>query len=137
MNYELFQLGVKALIKNDDNQVLILFHSPKNVDIKPYWDLPGGRIEKGKTIEDTLKKEIKEEIGIDKFNNKGLLSATIANFNLENGDGLILFVYDCSLPKDIKIKLGNEHTEFNWVDKREAIKLLGTKYNKKFLEKIF
>ncbi|MFC1686683.1 NUDIX hydrolase [Patescibacteria group bacterium] len=136
MNYELFQLGVKALIKNDDNKVLLLFHSPKNIGIKPYWDLPGGRIEKNETVENTLKKELREEIGIEKFNNHGLVSASIANFKVQ-GSELILFIYDCSLPGDSEIKLGNEHIKFDWVDKKKALELLGIKYNKKFLEKIF
>ena len=43
MTEQLFQIGIKALIQNDEHQILLL----KNQD---YWDIPGGRMDQGEDI---------------------------------------------------------------------------------------
>jgi 8-oxo-dGTP diphosphatase len=53
-----------ALIIDNQQQVLIT-QRQKN---KPYgglWEFPGGKSEIGETIEETLRREIQEEVGID------------------------------------------------------------------------
>lgn len=46
MNEQKFHVGVKALIMNDNNEILILKTNPKEAGhFHPeHWDLPGGRI---------------------------------------------------------------------------------------------
>lgn len=46
--------------------------------------------------------------------------------------GLVLMVYKVKLPKDSKIKLSEEHTDYGWVDKKEAAKRLAYKYPPEF-----
>ena len=58
MTEQLFQIGIKAIIRNDENQILLL----KNKD---YWDIPGGRIDQGEDIETTLLRELNEEMGVN------------------------------------------------------------------------
>ena len=50
-----------ALIVNDDGRVL-LCESHKWPDI---YTVPGGHVELGETVEEALKREIKEEVGLD------------------------------------------------------------------------
>ena len=58
MNHELFQVSSKLVIFNQSrNKVLILRHDTG-------FSVPGGHLEKGESIEDALKREIKEELGI-------------------------------------------------------------------------
>ena len=59
MTEQLFQIGIKAIIRNDENQILLL----KNKD---YWDIPGGRMDQGEDIEAALLRELNEEIGVDR-----------------------------------------------------------------------
>ena len=65
MTEQLFQIGIKAIIRNDENQILLL----KNKD---YWDIPGGRIDQGEDIETTLLRELNEEIGVNHIAQKQL-----------------------------------------------------------------
>ena len=55
-----FRMSVHAVIVNDRNEVLLL---KANYGAKS-WGLPGGAIEPGETIHETLERECVEEIGI-------------------------------------------------------------------------
>ena len=54
----------KAFIVNDGK--LLLVKKSANAPIEPNkWEVPGGRINFGESIEDHIKREVKEEVGID------------------------------------------------------------------------
>lgn len=58
-----FHLGVKALIFNEKNKMLLLErHHPSK---KMYWDIPGGRLLRGESLIETLIREVKEETGFE------------------------------------------------------------------------
>jgi len=62
-----YRVSVKAVIKNSDNKVLVIKERHQGVSFKPEdhrWELPGGGINHGETIEEALKRELKEEIGV-------------------------------------------------------------------------
>ena len=54
----LYRISLKALIYNDVGQILVI----KEID-RTYWDLPGGGMDFGETIESSLKRELYEEVG--------------------------------------------------------------------------
>ncbi|MBD2772814.1 8-oxo-dGTP diphosphatase MutT [Iningainema tapete] len=56
-------IGV-AVIWNDLGQILIDRRLPEGV-MGGLWEFPGGKIEPGETVEDCIKREIHEEIGIE------------------------------------------------------------------------
>lgn len=61
MAEDIFQLGIKAVIRNNLGQILLLQVNPaklRNWQGDAYWDLPGGRIQKGATVLETLRREI-------------------------------------------------------------------------------
>ena len=55
-------IGV-AVVWNDQRQILIDRRRPEGI-LGGLWEFPGGKIEPGETIEDCIKREIWEEIGI-------------------------------------------------------------------------
>jgi len=142
MNEDIFHLGVKALIKNKQNKILLL---KVNNDLlrgysgEPYWDIPGGRIQKNQTIEETLQREVDEETGIKEILSVSKLDMVLSKIRIpiaESSVGLILAVYICTVPEDIEINLSGEHTSFEWFNPQEASKLLEIKYPKEFCKKI-
>jgi len=55
-------IGV-AVIWNDHGQILIDRRRPEGL-MGGLWEFPGGKIEPGETVEDCIKREIQEELGI-------------------------------------------------------------------------
>ncbi|HJP96839.1 MAG TPA: NUDIX domain-containing protein [Candidatus Saccharimonadales bacterium] len=139
---DIFHLGVKALIRNQTGKILLLQVNPQKLrnDRTAYWDLPGGRVQKGDTVEDTLLREIEEETGIQKIDAIKPLTTVLSNIRipLEEGSsvGLILSVYTCSVPTDSVVTISDEHTKQAWFAPQEAAELLGVKYPPEFCSAI-
>jgi len=57
--------GVAAIIRNSRGEILLGKRSRKMITYPNVWGLPGGVIEFGETIEQAIKREIKEELGVD------------------------------------------------------------------------
>ncbi len=58
-------VGCGALIINDKNETLLLKRGAKSRNQAGFWSKPGGTVEFGEKIEDAIKREIKEEFGVD------------------------------------------------------------------------
>ena len=60
------QVGVKIFLKNKDGKYLLIKRSPeKYKGTKGSWDIAGGRIEVGSNLLDNLRREVKEETGLE------------------------------------------------------------------------
>jgi len=57
-----FTVSAAAVISNSEGKVLLLNHV-----LRPYsgWGLPGGFLEKGEQAEDAIRREVREETGIE------------------------------------------------------------------------
>ncbi|HKU18174.1 MAG TPA: NUDIX domain-containing protein [Candidatus Saccharimonadales bacterium] len=140
---DVFHLGIKGLITNQKGEVLLLQANPAEIhganDGKTYWDLPGGRIKRGESVEATLAREIAEETGITQLTRIKPLGMTLSNLRLHvhgHSDtvGLVLAVYECDVPKGSEVQLSHEHIGYEWVSKQRAAKLLRTKFSKEFCD---
>lgn len=57
------QVAVGILLKAD--QSLLIQQRPPGTDCAGLWEFPGGKLEPGESPETALKRELKEELGID------------------------------------------------------------------------
>ena len=55
-----FRKSARAVLLNDKNEVCLQHVTKWN-----YYKLPGGGVEIGETVEEALKREMKEEVGCD------------------------------------------------------------------------
>jgi 8-oxo-dGTP pyrophosphatase MutT (NUDIX family) len=52
--------GVKCIVERSDGKILFI----KNTYGKGNWNLPGGRIDRGESSEEAVRREVLEEVGI-------------------------------------------------------------------------
>lgn len=139
---QIFQVGIKALIMNELGQVLVMQSSLRDhgKGAVAYWDIPGGRIDEGGTIIETLKREMEEETGITNLLEATLFDTVISSHRIPLKAGgfaaLFLAIYTVKIPSDSKIRLSPEHVAHEWVSPAEAAKRLTNKYPAEFTDKL-
>ncbi|MFH0856595.1 MAG: NUDIX domain-containing protein [bacterium] len=114
----------KIIIFHPEEYKFLALKRSKNMETRPScYDLPGGNVLFGELHMDSLKKEIKEETGIEAEDIK------IAYFitNYENGIYYIFAGYTGNALSE-NIKLSHEHSEYRWVTKEEFLKLESGEY---------
>lgn len=134
-----YHLGVKALLQNIAGQYLVLLvncarlRNPGDVE---YWDIPGGRLQEGDSIEKTLCREIEEETDITSCEIGRHLGIFMSNLEIPTDHGtfgLLLSIYEVRTNAEL-IRISDEHLEYRWVDKEELLVKLAHKYPKECLE---
>ncbi len=70
------QVGVKVLLRNAEGDYLLMRSNPAKYPEKGgRWDIVGGRIDPGTTLLENLKREVKEESGLDLMQQPTLVAA--------------------------------------------------------------
>jgi len=128
---KLLHIGVKALITNKQGDILVLKTIPLQ-GAAVHWDIPGGRIKEGHSVEETLRREVLEETGLQNIAQVEFFTAVVSNIEIPVPDlgkvGLLLMVYTVQIPDSTTIVLSEEHTAYEWVDHTEAAERLRYKY---------
>jgi 8-oxo-dGTP pyrophosphatase MutT (NUDIX family) len=101
-----------------------------------HWEFPRGLIEKGETIEETAKREIKEEVGIEGLKFIPEFKEWFKFFFRLKGKNIMkiaIFLLAETTTKEVKLSF--EHKDFAWLKYEEASEKLTFKNSKKILEK--
>jgi len=110
-------VAISALIKNKKwDKFLIIKRSANEIAYPWKWAFPGGKLEPGESIIDTLKREVLEEVGLEIENFKEFIKDfTFMRKDWHNVVGLSFAVtaltYDVKLPKDFE--------DFKWINVNE------------------
>jgi len=112
---------VVPLIQNDRDQYLIC-KKPKALGVFPgQWGLPGGGIEANETMDAALRREIREEVGLEVFDIEPLFF-TDGLYPKYYADGsqrpiyMIFLIFSCRAAIS-EVKLNPEFEENAWVDR--------------------
>ncbi|MFH1401527.1 MAG: bis(5'-nucleosyl)-tetraphosphatase [Parcubacteria group bacterium] len=104
---------------------------------KDYWDLPKGHIEKGETLEDTAKREVKEETGLKDIEISEGFKETIKYFFKWEGKNILKFVtfFIAETKNPQEVKISEEHKGYEWLTFKEAVKKVTFNNAKEILKK--
>ena len=118
---DFFHLGAKVIITNPLGKILVLKCEKKG---RSYWDLPGGRIHVGSTLEETAQREVEEETGITVLHDLHFIAMVLQTFRITLKDGqnigLIYAFFKANVNDNIVVTLSDEHQGYEWVTKDEA-----------------
>ncbi len=112
-----FYIAGHALIKNNEGKYLILKRAVCNDYMPLIWDIPGGTVEMGETVEETIKREIQEECALDVIPISPMY--VYSNLSQIPNRHTVQIVYYCNYVSG-EIKLNpREHGDYKWVSKEE------------------
>ena len=132
------RLAVKSFIVNDKNEILLIKRDANDVHAPSVWEIPGGRLDPGEDPIDGLKRETKEETGIDiEIRNP----IGVDHFTRDDGQKITMIIFLCK-PLTNSITLSREHTHYEWIKAEDSMKKLHScfketveVFKKHFLEK--
>lgn len=114
----ILQVGTKAFLKNSEGKFLLVKRSQeKYKNTKGTWDIVGGRIEPGTTLLENLKREIKEETGLEVTSEPVLICAQDIIRAPEKH--VVRLTYIASIKGDIRLDT-SENTEYKWLSLEEV-----------------
>lgn len=111
-------VAITAFIKNKKgDKFLVVKRSENEIAYPGKWAYPGGKVEKGDSILDTLKKEIMEEVGLEIEDYKEYLKDF--TFVRPDGHNVVGFIFLVKA-KSENVKLDTkDFSEFKWVTQEE------------------
>ena len=105
------QVGVKVLLRNSEGKYLLLLRSAeKYPETGAQWDIVGGRIDPGSELLENLRREVKEETGLDFTAEPKLVAAQ--DILAVPGKHVVRLTYSGSIEGEPT--LDEDHTDFGW-----------------------
>jgi nucleoside triphosphatase len=125
---------VGALVVNPENKILLVTFDKK----KKIYGLPGGKIEWGEKIEDAVKREVKEEVGLDvELVYIPLVQEAIFPKEIPKREDKHMIFLECvcrTKSSDVRMD-GKEIDSYIWIDPKKALNLNVNSYTKIFIRK--
>lgn len=112
-------------------EYLLLQHSPT------YWNFPKGRIDNQESVENTARREIKEEADLAEISFiKGFKQTEKYIYTNKQGQRIFkIVIYLLAESKSKKVKLSDEHIGFKWLSYDRAYQQLAFKGTRNLLKK--
>lgn len=105
-----YRVAVKALIKNEKGQILLVKEKSEK------WDLPGGGLDHGEEPEDGLRRELQEEIGVSDKIDIGKIVRQKSFWLDEKQAYLMWIVYEVKIQESSEFYFGDGVTAIQYID---------------------
>jgi 8-oxo-dGTP diphosphatase len=112
-------IAIKSMIVND-GKLLILKRADDDIHKPGIWEIPGGRIKKNEDIILGLKRETKEETGLDIDVNRQI---SVRYFTRDDKQEIEMHIFLCNALNN-EIELSEEHSEYEWIEIEKSKKKL-------------
>ena len=127
MTAEITRLIVVPVLDDGAGRVLLCRMAPDRGVFPGLWALPGGGVEPGERIDEALRREVREELGIGLARIEPLLfKDTVLPKTFADGSKrmlhMVFLVYRCA-PGDGALRLNEEFTEHRWASRPELQEL--------------
>lgn len=115
MTEKTFRAAGKAVIVNKKGLILVIKRAGDETHLENLWDVPGGRFDYREKPQEGLEREVMEEAGLEV---EVLEPVTSWTFMRDSGEQVFGTTFLCE-PEGLEIELGDEHTDFQWVEVSE------------------
>lgn len=115
------RLIVVPIIRDESGLVLLCKMPPDRGVFPGQWGLPGGGVEPGEHIDDALRREVFEELGVRVLSAKPLFFKDGLHEKTLAGEGkrliyMVFLLYECRIMTEQPIRLNSEFSEYDWVE---------------------
>jgi 8-oxo-dGTP diphosphatase len=105
---------VKVVLRDGSGRCLLLRRSMRSQRNAGTWDLPGGKVERGESLDEALAREVLEETGLH-----ASIDGVAGVEQSERENVRILYLILEGRADDGAVVLSDEHDDFAWVEPRE------------------
>ncbi len=128
-------IGVSAvsIIHDGEGNVLLMQRGPKARDEHGRWDVCGGAIEFGESIDEAIKREVKEELSVDPIEIDFLSVYDAHRVHNGNNTHWIAIVHAVKVNR-AKVKIGEPHkiAQIGWFNSKTLPEPLHSQFHKSF-----
>jgi 8-oxo-dGTP diphosphatase len=111
-----YRVSIKGLVLDETRQKFLIMREDNG-----YWELPGGGLDGKESIEECLRREVREEAGLEVVEMAKRPSYVMIGPNMK-GNPSVNIVYEIKL-RDLDFAPSNECQEIKFVTPAEAIKM--------------
>lgn len=119
--HELFQISQKLVVYDPEKQTFLMLKiaDTESFFVEKYglWDFPGGRVDVAESLEDSLSRELGEEIGFDDVDTVKQTGVFLAEYRKKR---VLTIGYVAFISSSRVIELSSEHSEYRWVTAEEV-----------------
>lgn len=116
-----FIILITAVVYNQRGEILLIKRNKNHKSFKGFWQLPEGKMEFGEQSQETLSRELEEEVGLKLMKAKILTTSSKTVRFVDKRFHLLRIVFEAKCKR--KITLSNEHSTCQWMGLEKALSL--------------
>ncbi len=121
--HELFQISQKIVLYDPEKKTFLMLKiaDTESFFVQKYgvWDFPGGRVDVSESLEESLSRELGEEVGLESVDVPRHIGVFLAEYMKKR---VLTLGYIARVSSSQDITLSSEHNEYRWVTAEEVSK---------------